>query len=253
MQPANSGQALQQLQTAQSTVQDPNAILQSQNQALGVNAAQQTVGGLRGAIDNTTKLLNQVAPSVMGRTANSLVTNAQATRQIGNEEAPISKTLSDESGKYNEANTDLDRKTAAAQQASEGIYKGQQDKLSYLQNIYNTLYGQEKDTQARQDAAAAAAENARQFNVSQSNENARAAASRASSKAAAPTKADVASHVVNQFNSLRGRDGYVSNETWANALNDFTAIGGTPRQFFQNYGQYVNPKFKTSYAGWVNR
>lgn len=244
MNPTNSSQALQQLQSAQQATQDPNTILQQQQQSLGVPGAQQTVTGLRGAIDNTTKLLSQVAPSVMGRTANSLVTNAQATRQIGNEQAPISQTLNAQTGKYNQATSDLTSLQQQAKDAANGIYTGQQNKLSYLDNLYKTLYGQEQDaSRATQDQA----------NKDREYQLQAAAASRANSKASAPTKEDVASHIVGQFNSLRGRDGYVSNETWANALNDFTAMGGTPRQFFQNYGQYVNPKFKTSYAGWVNR
>lgn len=158
---ANSGQALQQLQTAQSQAQDPNTILQGQNQQFGIPAAQQTVTGLRGAIDNTTRVLNQVAPSVMGRTAQSLVTSAQANRQIANEQAPVSQTLTDETGKYNQANTDLTQKEQQAKDASTGIYQGQQNKLSYLQNLYNTLYGSEQD-------AAKQAEAKREFDAQQS-------------------------------------------------------------------------------------
>jgi len=191
MQPGNSQQALSALQGAQATAQDPNTILSGQRQQLGVDNAQQTVTGLRGAINNTTKLLQQVAPSVMGRTGSSLVTNAQATKQIANEQAPISQNLSTQTNDYNQANTDLSQLQQRAQEAASGIYQGQQDKLSYAQNLYNTLYKQEQDAQDRafqqqqfeaQQAAAKAAQDAanKQFNYGvQQDANAQAAAKKA--------------------------------------------------------------------------
>lgn len=160
MNPANSAQALSQLQATQAQSQDPNTILSNQNQQLGVSKAQDTVTGLRGAINNTTKLLQQVAPSVMGRTASSLVTNAQAGKQIQNEQAPISANLTQEGTDYNQANTDLSALRGQAQTAASGIYQGQQDKLSYAQNLYNTLYKQEQD-------ASQAAEQKREFDAQQ--------------------------------------------------------------------------------------
>lgn len=166
MNPANSQQALSQLQQLQSQSQDPNTILSNQRQELGVQGAQDTVTGLRGAINNTTKLLKQVAPSVMGRTGNSLVTNAQATRQINNEQAPLTQDLSDQTTEYNQAAQDLSDLNQKAQEAATGIYQGQQDKLSYAQNLYNTLYQQEKDAQDRQAQEASAAEQKREFDAS---------------------------------------------------------------------------------------
>lgn len=162
MQPANSAQALSSLQSAQSTAQDPNSILANQNQQLGVDNAQQTVTGLRGAINNTTKLLNQVAPSVMGRTGSSLVTNAQASKQIQNEQTPISANLTQEGTDYNNANSDLGQLRSQAQTAASGIYQGQQDKLSYAQNLYNSLYKQEQDASTQAEAK-------REFDANQAN------------------------------------------------------------------------------------
>jgi hypothetical protein len=169
MQPQNSQQALSALQTAQKSAQDPNTILSAQNEQLGVNNAQNTVTGLRGAINNTTKLLSQVAPSVMGRTGSSLVTNAQAGKQIQNEQAPISANLTQEGTDYNNANSDLGILRQQAQTAASGIYQGQQDKLSYAQNLYNTLYGQEQDV-------AHAAEQKREFDANQASQAAATAA-----------------------------------------------------------------------------
>jgi hypothetical protein len=180
MNPDNSQAALAQLQQIQSTSQDPNTILSGQRQQLGVDAAQGTVTGLRGAINNTTKLLKAVAPSVMGRTGSSLVTNAQATKQIGNEQAPISQTLSEQGGQLTDASRDLGDLQDKAREAASGIYAGQQDKLSYAQNLYNTLYQKERDVEAQRRAEADRQEQIRQFNETLAQQRAEAAASSAS-------------------------------------------------------------------------
>jgi len=155
---ANSQQALAELQQHQASAAKPADILNAQRQQQGVNSAQDTVTGLRSAIQSTTKLLNQVAPSVMGRTGNSLVTSAQANRITQNEQAPIAASLEKQGTDYGYAGEDLSR---ASQRASEGAaleYQGQQDRASYLQNLYNALYGAEKD-------ARDAAEARRQFDA----------------------------------------------------------------------------------------
>lgn len=161
----DSNGALAQLQAQQAQAQNPNDILSNQRQQLGVDSAQQTVNGLRGAINNTTKLLQQVAPSVMGRTGSSLVTNAQASKQIQNEQAPISQNLSQEGTDYNQANSDLTNLQGQANQAAAGVYQGQQDKLSYLQNIYNTLYQKEQDAAKVAQDESDRQEQIREFNV----------------------------------------------------------------------------------------
>lgn len=165
MNPTTSADALAAYQSAQGQAQDPNTILQGQRQQLGVDAAQQTVTGLRGAINNTTKLLAQVAPSVMGRTGSSLVTNAQASKQIQNEQAPISANLNQENTDYNQASSDANNLEQKAETAANGIYAGQQDKLSYAQNLYNTLYKQEQDAQAQANAVADLAEKKREADL----------------------------------------------------------------------------------------
>lgn len=198
MNPSSSQEALGQLQQIQSTSQDPNTILANQRQQLGVQGAQDTVTGLRGAINNTTKLLKQVAPSVMGRTGNSLVTNAQATKQISNEQAPISQTLTDQGGQLTQDQQDLADLNSKAQEAATGIYQGQQDKLSYAQNLYNTLYQKEKDAQAEADQQVAQAEQIREYNETLAANKAASAAS-AGSTFSLPGATPVASSTAGQL------------------------------------------------------
>jgi len=195
---ANSSQeALAQLQAQQAANKSAGDYLSSAETTLGVGDARNTVKGLRTSIDNTTKLLNQVAPSVMGRTQGSLVTNAQATRQIGNEQAPISKNLTTLGGQYTEAGSNLsDLQSRATQQAQMG-YQSQQEKNSYLQNLYNTLYKQEQDQIAQQQAEAARQEQIRQYNASMAEQQRQAnmTNSRAASSALSDLQSDIAKNV----------------------------------------------------------
>lgn len=169
----NSQQALAQLQQAQQSAQNPQNLLAQQQQQLGVQGQRDTTTGLRGAVDKTTKLLQQVAPSVMGRTQSSLVTNAQANRQIANEQAPISQNLNSQTTAYNQSAQDLADTENRASQAAQLAYTGQQDRLSYLQNLYGSLYQREQDEANRQETI-------RQFNEEQARLRQAAAASSAS-------------------------------------------------------------------------
>jgi hypothetical protein len=165
MSPSTSAEALNKLQIAEGAAKNPTDYLTSANKSMGVDTAQNTVTGLQGAISNTTRLLSQVAPSVMGRTANSLVTSAQANKQISNEQAPLSATLNTQGTEYNQANTNLSQLRTAAQNAATGEYTGQQNKLSYLQNLYNTMYKQEQDAATAAETLRKEEEAKRQFDI----------------------------------------------------------------------------------------
>jgi hypothetical protein len=168
----------------------PEADLQKEESNLGVQADQTQVTGLQGAIQNTTNILNQVAPSVMGRTANSLVTSAQADKQISNEQAPIQTNLTNDNNAYTAANTNYTNALGQAETMATADQTAQTNEQSYLQNIYNNLYTKEQNTDASNAAAAAAAEQAREFNASLAAQQASAAAtSKASTAAISPSLA----------------------------------------------------------------
>lgn len=173
MNPTNSAAALSQLQGFQKTMQSPDKLLASQEQSLGVPQAQQQVSGLRQAITNTTNLLNQVAPSVYGRTGQSLVTSAQAGRQIANEQAPIQQNLSGLGQDYGNASGDLNTLLGRSQSLASLQEQGQQDRLSALQGIYQNLFGKEQAQLSNELERKKLAETIRQANMS----NARASSS----------------------------------------------------------------------------
>lgn len=160
-----SQQALANLQSFQQGVKDPAATLQGAQSALGVPAAGQAVQGLRGAIQNTTNLLSRVAPSVMGRTQNSLVTDAQATRQIGNEQAPLNTALGQQNQAYGNASQDYQNLLSQAGQQATLTTQGNQNQQSYLEQVYQNLAQAEQQQAAQEQQKAALAEQQREFNL----------------------------------------------------------------------------------------
>lgn len=168
MQPTTSQGALQQLQQFQSSAQQPGDILAQQQQQYGVNQAQQNVSGLRGAVANTTKVLNNIAPGVMGRTGNSLVTSAQANAQIQGEQAPVNAQLTDQNAALGNATQDANTAETQAENATNAQVQGQTQQESYLQNIYNALFQQEQAQQANSLSQQQLAEQAREANLSAS-------------------------------------------------------------------------------------
>lgn len=180
----NSAQAMSNLQSFTGNMQSPEASLQHQEQQLGVQADQGQVQGLQGAIANTNHVLSQVAPSVMGRTANSLVTSAQADKQITNEQAPLNTQLNQENQDYGVANTAYTNALGQAESLAQADQTAQTNKAGYLQNIYNNLYTQEQNKAASDAAAAAAATQNSQFQQTLAAQQAQAAAA---SRAAAST------------------------------------------------------------------
>lgn len=167
MQPAtDSTTALKNLQTYQQQLQTPEAAAQAANKALGVDQAQQQVQGLRGAIQRTTGLLQQISPSVYGRTQNSLVTQAQAGRQIANEQAPVQQDLQNLGTQYSGANQDYQNLQGQANQQAANTLSEQQGQTSYLQSLYQALLGNEQSAKDEAYRQSQLAEQRRQFDAS---------------------------------------------------------------------------------------
>jgi hypothetical protein len=145
-----SQQAQQNLQQFQGGMQSASQIQSATEQALGLPAAQQQVSGLRQAITNTTNLLNQVAPSVYGRTQDSLVTQAQAGRQIQNEQAPIANELKGQTTAAGNAQTDYQNLHSQADKQEASQMSDQQNQLNNLQKVYEDLYTKEQQAMANQ-------------------------------------------------------------------------------------------------------
>lgn len=244
--PTTSSAALSSYQNLASGLQSPNDILSSQESSLGIPGEQQQVSGLRQAITDTTNLLNQVGPSVMGRTANSLVTSAQANRQIQNEAAPIQSKLAGLNASDQQAESDLAANRSKAATAASLQEQGQQNQLSSLYNIYQALYGQEQDSSKsaeaqrefdanQQQSASQLAEQEREANVSESQNQ-----QKLDQSTVAPTQQDIAA-ANSDLIKLQGSDGYVSPQTYARAALSWANAGYSLADFNKSFGKFKNP------------
>lgn len=215
----------------------------------GVPEIRKTVSGLRTTIANTTNALKNVDPSVTGRTQGSLVTEAQRQRQVVNERAPIAEQLGSQTGALGEQTTALNEATDQATRLATNQVNDWNAGRQALQSRYDTTYKQEQDSLAAQIAR----EQAQRQQANADREFALASRSGGKSASPADIKLQTGQHVASGLASNVGKDGKVSNETWSAALNDAVASGFTVREFWQKFGQYVNPKYKAKYAGYGQR
>lgn len=220
----------------------------------GIPEIRQNVAGLRTTVANTTNALKSVDPSVTGRTQGSLVTEAQRQRQVNTERAPIADQLGTFSGQLNDSERNLNEATGQANQLASNKVNDYNMGRQALQSQYDTAYKAEQDAAAREAQRQAFEYQKQQDAIGNQLASAKAYSSGAG-KAASPaaTKAAVTQHVASGLASMVGKDGKVGNNTWAAALNDAVGAGYTVREFWQKFGQYVNPKYKSSYAGYAQR
>lgn len=223
-----SAGALQNLQGFEGSQQSANQLQTANNTALGVPAAQQQVSGLRGAINNTIQLLSQVAPSVMSRARNSLMTTAQGNSDIAAEQAPLNTTLTNQNTDYNQANSDLTNATNQANTLTTNNLTGQQNQLSYLQGIYTDLANSEQQATSNK--------------LAQDQLNASIAASKtsASSGSSAPALAGGTS------TSSSGGGGPTQATFSTDLQNAFNGFGARPSQYTE---KVVIPELTSAYQG----
>lgn len=148
--PTAGGSSTQALSTAAGAVQNPFDLLQARESALGIPAAQTEVSGLRQAVTNTTNLLNKIAPSVEGRTADSLVNEAQANKMIQNEQAPVQANLTSLGQQVNDSQSALTNLLAQAN--NEATMQGQGQEQAF--NNANVVQQAQAAAQAAQQAQA---------------------------------------------------------------------------------------------------
>lgn len=206
----------------------------------GVPEIRNTVSGLRTTLANTQNAYNAVDPSVTGRTQGSLVTEAQRTKQVSNERAPIAGQISDQSKALGDNQQALTDALGQANTQATNQVNDYNTGRAALQSEYDTAYKSEQDTAAQQLAAQQAAEQQREFNTTQS--------SKTSTVSAAQTKQQDMGTISQNLNSVKGKDGHVSQQSWNKALSDWTNAGYSAAEFVKNNIQYVNQRYK-GYSG----
>lgn len=147
---ATSAEALSQLQNFQNTMANPLDLYNKQVTDLGVGDVRGRVSNLSNTLLNTENALNQVEPSVTGRTQGSLVTEAQRQRLVNLERQPIAKQYGQIAQQYQNEQTNLRDLLGQASQISSLGYQGEQQKLANLQNTYQTSLEAERYARQQQ-------------------------------------------------------------------------------------------------------
>ena len=149
MQPTTSQEALTQLQGFTSQRKSPVDILNESQKTLGVPDSQQRVVGLRGAVTNTENLLRGVDPSVTGRTQGSLVTDAQRQRLVAMERAPLDQAFQTQQGALANETANANTLNQNAITQAQLSISGEDQKQNALKSIYDLLFGQEQNAEAK--------------------------------------------------------------------------------------------------------
>lgn len=127
----------------------------------GVPEIRSRVSGLRTTLSNTENALNNVDPSVTGRTQGSLVTEAQRQAQVNNERAPIAQQYSDQQGALSDESANLTDAENSANQLATSQQNDYATGRQALQDEYTAAYTREQD-------AAKLAEQVREANLTAS-------------------------------------------------------------------------------------
>lgn len=111
----------------------------------GVPEIRQTVSGLRTTLANTQNAYNAVDPSVTGRTQGSLVTEAQRSKQVANERAPIAANITSQSQALNQNQSDLTDALGQAQTRASNQVNDYNAGRAALESQYQNVYKSEQD------------------------------------------------------------------------------------------------------------
>lgn len=200
-------------QEYQKGMANPLDLYNKQVQELGVGDVRGRVSSLNQTLLNTENALNQVDPSVTGRTQGSLVTEAQRQRLVNLERQPLTTQYGQQARQLETQQGQLRDLLGQASQQSGLQYQGQQQQLQNLANQYNMAFEREKTNRLQQiEAEQRAFEREQALYQRQFQERqlaAQIAANRASAASSAARKSTPSvDDAVALVNSLRGSGRY---------------------------------------------
>jgi len=127
-------------------------VLNSAMAQYGVPEIRSRVAGLRTTLTNTENALNNVDPSVTGRTQGSLVTEAQRQKQVANERAPIAQQYGQQQSALSNESADLTDSLNAAKTLADSQINDYNAGRSALQNQLQFAYQREQDSERNDQA-----------------------------------------------------------------------------------------------------
>lgn len=149
---ASSAQIAGQLATYDKNRKSSADIMSEALKEYGVPEIRSNVANLRTTIANTENALNAVDPSVTGRTSRSLVTEAQRSRIVNNERAPIAEQLSGQGRALSTESANLTEQQRAAETLAQGRINDYTTGRTALQSQYNDALARENEARRRAEA-----------------------------------------------------------------------------------------------------
>lgn len=118
----------------------------------GIPEIRSRVAGLRTTLSNTESALNAVDPSVTGRTQGSLVTEAQRSKQVANERAPITEQYGQQSRALGTESANLSDNLSAAQLLAQNSISDYDKGRSAIADKYGYALNAEQEQRRREEA-----------------------------------------------------------------------------------------------------
>lgn len=243
MNPSSSAEALTQLQDFQRNRRSSQQVLEEFETKAGLPDARKRHAGLRTAIGNTENLIRSIEPSVMGRTAGVNATDAQRQRLIAMEREPITEQLREQSRSLENEETNISSLGQRASRDAQLRLSEDEQRNSFLSGLYGMLLDREKQAEDRRRFE-------EQLRLERENAAREAAASRSrgggggGAKAAAqvPTRKQIYGAIGGNLAAVRGKDGFVSPQSYAKAKSDFIKAGYSGREFDVQWSNLRNPE-----------
>lgn len=135
-----------------STRKNSTDVLNDAMTKYGIPEIRSRVSGLRTTLSNTENALNSVDPSVTGRTQGSLVTEAQRSKQVANERAPIADQYGQQSRALATESANQSDALSAAKLLAENQINDFSAGRQALQSRYDIANSQEMERRRREEA-----------------------------------------------------------------------------------------------------
>lgn len=167
---ASSAEIAQQIATYDANKKSSADILNEAMSQYGIPEIRNRVSGIRTTLSNTESALNNVDPSVTGRTSRSLVTEAQRSRIVNKEREPIATQYGQQSRALSDESANLTEQSRAAELLAKGQIDDYTTGRNALQSQYNNTVASEAEQRRREEADRAyqfqKAESDRQYQLS---------------------------------------------------------------------------------------
>jgi len=161
----SASQAYSALQNYANTRPQATDYINQANNQYNVQGAQGQVSNLQGLVSNLQNAAAAVDPSVTGRTSGTFTTEAQRQALVNREQQPILTNLGQQQTGLSNAQQNLSTSENLANQMASALMQGDAQKYQSLKDQYDAANSYEQFQAQQKQAAAAAAEQIREFNA----------------------------------------------------------------------------------------